>query len=140
MEHFVEGFTALQTGVVAGAQYLFETATRLSKSNIDASVIESELNTIGEKLITWANPNVDVSQRPTQDWPVARFSEAFTLVAAYLVFTIVVSTLFKLVFGSEEKPEAEKRSVLQKFKDEPIVILQALYNPAQVHFIFCTNF
>lgn len=99
---------------------------------MDFDQVRAQLNAYGEAAIQWANPGLDISARPTKDWAFASFSDAALIAIAYLVFTIVVSFVMKAIFGSQEPPEKQNRTVLQKFMDEPIVILQALYNPAQV--------
>ena len=99
---------------------------------MDWALLKTKLDRIGEEAIEWANPGLDVSARPTKDWLMTSFSDACLAVAGYLVFVLVGTALMQLRYGKKEPEEKAGRSVLQKFADEPIVILQALYNPAQV--------
>lgn len=94
--------------------------------------IVATLDEFGLQAMQWANPDYDIAQRPTRDWAMTRFSQAAGAAAAYLLFVVVGTALMQLIFGKKEPEEKAQRSVLQKFKDEPIVLLQALYNPAQV--------
>ena len=64
---------------------------------------------------------------------MARFSEAAAVVVVYLIFVLSLSSILKKLWGSGDAGEAEvKKTVLQKFTDEPILVIAAAYNAAQV--------
>ena len=64
---------------------------------------------------------------------MARFSDAAAIVAVYLLFVIIMSSVLKKLWGSNDVGETDaKKTVIQKFKDEPILLIAAPYNAAQV--------
>ncbi len=91
-----------------------------------------QLDAIGDQILLAANPSIDLATRPVVGWPMTRFSDAVFAGAAYLLFVIIFTPLMKIIFGSAEPQDAKKKSVLSKFLTEPVVIFQAIYNPAQV--------
>lgn len=92
--------------------------------------IDEPIMRFGKKTIDFFNPDVQ-AQAPTQNYPMSRLTDALVIVAAYLVF-VLFGLLLKSCSSPEAKKSAEKKSVFKKFYTEPVLILVAMYNIAQV--------
>jgi len=95
--------------------------------------LSDEVEAFGDLLVQYGNPNL--SAQPTKSWFMGSFGDAIFVAGAYLLFVIVVSSIFKAIFGSKEveKPADKKpTSVWKKIRDEPVLIIALIYNPVQV--------
>jgi elongation of very long chain fatty acids protein 4 len=87
---------------------------------------------LGDQLIAWANPTLGVPA--TKGWPLTSVDDMLLVLIAYLSFVALGSFVMRLIYGSEETSDNEsaKVTVAEKFKREPILVIQAVYNLAQV--------
>lgn len=89
------------------------------------------VNQLSDSILLWANPSLSNENRVTKDWPLVSLGSALAVVVAYMVFVGIGKFVMQSIYGSTEAP-SYKGGVLQKFKKEPILLLAAIYNPAQV--------
>eukprot|EP00922_Rhytidocystis_sp_ex-Travisia-forbesii_P028083 GHVS01041228.1.p1 GENE.GHVS01041228.1~~GHVS01041228.1.p1 ORF type:complete len:237 (+),score=30.54 GHVS01041228.1:103-813(+) len=103
--------------------------------------IQHYLDVVGEQVLALANP--DKTPRVTAGWAFVHLSDACLLVAAYCVLVFVCAPVLKKLVGETDEDSDntggrrnDKRknttSVIQKFAAEPILLLQTVYNLAQV--------
>eukprot|EP00922_Rhytidocystis_sp_ex-Travisia-forbesii_P028079 GHVS01041224.1.p1 GENE.GHVS01041224.1~~GHVS01041224.1.p1 ORF type:complete len:327 (+),score=58.10 GHVS01041224.1:126-1106(+) len=100
--------------------------------------IQHHLDFVGEKVLTLANP-AQSSPRVTADWAFVHLSDACLLLAAYCVLVFVCAPLMKMLTGEEKEKGASNprggrgnKTLMGKFAAEPILLLQTIYNLAQV--------
>ena len=68
----------------------------------------------------------------TSHWALASLHHALLPLAVYLVIVAVGTIVMRALHGPLEPEEAKNLTVVDKFKREPILVLQAAYNAAQV--------
>ena len=89
---------------------------------------------IEEIVVGWASDGrlADATKRATAEWPLAKMNEALAVAAAYMVLITVLSIVMKSTYGPDEAQTPKGLTVAQKFRREPVLLLQAVYNPTQV--------
>jgi elongation of very long chain fatty acids protein 4 len=92
------------------------------------------INQVDTALVGWASNGVlaDRGKRATYDWPLAHLDQALLVCLVYISLVFVLTTVTRALYGSKEAETPKGLSVAQKFAREPILVLQALYNPVQV--------
>lgn len=95
---------------------------------VDPNALVKELSTT---ILHFFNPQLSDSERITKDWTLVSLSSALTIVIAYLLFVGIGTVILKAIYGKAEPPSF-KGGVIAKFKNEPILILAAIYNLTQV--------
>lgn len=97
-----------------------------------SSAVKSRVSSTQKQVVLWFNPELDGVKTPVEGWPFQSLLSALVLVSMYLGFIVVLTFLVK-AFGSK-KPDSKspKKSVGEKFRNEPILIVAALYNLVQV--------
>lgn len=85
-------------------------------------------------IIGWMTDGIlsDHSSRVTAEWPLAKLQDALAVAVGYLLFIFVFAKMMQAMYGKEEPVAPKNMTVSQKFAREPILILQAVYNPIQV--------
>lgn len=85
-------------------------------------------------LVGWATEGLlaDTKDRATHAWPLASLDEALVVVGCYLLTIYVFATYMKRKHGSVEPVTPAGLTVAEKFAREPVLLLQAIYNPVQV--------
>jgi elongation of very long chain fatty acids protein 4 len=85
-------------------------------------------------VVTWASDGKvgAPAGRVSYGWPMASLEEALLACGAYIAVVVVMTIIFGGLYGFREAPSPGKLSVAEKFRREPILFIQALYNPAQV--------
>jgi hypothetical protein len=113
-----------------------------------AASLVDQVNAIGSFILQLSNPHVSPATRTsvTASLPVMRFHEAALLAAGYLLMVAygwwvmprakkgsseAVAPVRSKKYGGEGGDEV-KKTVAQKFADEPILYVQFLYNWLQV--------
>jgi elongation of very long chain fatty acids protein 4 len=101
--------------------------------------VASKVNAVGDDILKYFNPDMDINARVTKGWQYSDLDEMIIVAGAYVVFV-----LFSYLFlkpsaapktqqsGGNKGGKAPVQSVAAKFAKEPILVLQAVYNLAQV--------
>eukprot|EP00054_Salpingoeca_dolichothecata_P008199 m.46841 g.46841 ORF g.46841 m.46841 type:complete len:307 (-) comp17568_c0_seq1:55-975(-) len=92
--------------------------------------LAAQIEQASAAFLARVNPDLDPATSVTRDWAFCRLEDVVVLVAGYLAW--VLFGLVVRMFSGKEKKTTETKTVAQKFASEPILVLQALYNPAQV--------
>ena len=99
-----------------------------------AATASKALAATDRALVSWASGGklADPASRATTGWPLASLPEALVVAISYLVFIGVFTAVMQRIYGREEPASPAGLSVMEKFRREPVLVLQAVYNPVQV--------
>jgi elongation of very long chain fatty acids protein 4 len=89
------------------------------------------ISEISDAILEWANPRLSNTDRVTKNWPLMSLGSALAVVFGYIIFVVIGTCFLKVIYGSRE-PATFRGNVAAKFKKEPILLLAAVYNLAQV--------
>eukprot|EP01068_Selenidium_serpulae_P018724 Selendium_serpulae@DN6482_c0_g1_i1.p3 len=99
------------------------------------------VDNFGQVLVEWFNPKLrgEVQSSVVVGMPLTRFSTAMVVFVAYLAFVFITPQLINMVGRMAAEPKrggqqevVKKKSVADKFRDEPILMIQMIYNAGQV--------
>jgi len=89
----------------------------------------------GYVFLDFMNPDLTLDKRVTRDWLLTSPIEALLVIAAYTALVVVGPLAVRLTAGSEEATDSESGyeiSISSRFKKEPVLVLQTVYNLIQV--------
>jgi len=98
--------------------------------------IVSQIATLEHAIVQWANPSLGGEDPPTKAWFACDLQTALSFAAGYLVLVAIGLLMKSQDKGWKERAAAaakkSKPTVAQKFTDQPVNYIAAIYNPLQV--------